>query len=147
MAQKEAIVKNLTRMTFVGKSDSNHWVTMDVPAESGGDGAGTSPMELLLIALGGCTGGDVVSILRKKRVSFNDFETVITAERAEEHPRIYTKIHVEYVVTGSSISSQDVERAIELSMLKYCSVSAMLGKSSVITHSCRIVEGNEEVKL
>jgi len=139
MAQKKAIVRNISRMTFAGKSDSNHWVTMDASEESGGYGAATSPMELLLIALGGCTGSDVVSILRKKRVPFREFEIHISAERAEIHPKVYTKIQIEYIVAGDSTVQQDVERAIELSVSKYCSVSAMLGKTAVISHTASIV--------
>jgi len=146
MAGKTAIVRHISRMAFVGKSDSNHWVTMDVPEQSGGYGAGTSPMELLLIALGGCTGADVASILRKKKVNFSGFEIHITAERAEDHPKVFNKIHVEYIVAGDSIDMPDVERAIELSVSKYCSVGAILGKTAVMSHAARIVRDIEDVR-
>jgi putative redox protein len=111
---------------------------MDGPEEFGGSDTGVRPKELVLLALGGCTGSDVISILRKKRVSVDDFEIHLTAEQAEEHPQMFTKIHVEFVFQGEHIESTDVERAIELSATKYCAVSAMLRNSVVIRHSYRI---------
>lgn len=138
MATKTAIVKQLQGITFVGKTDSNQWVAMDGPEEFGGSGAGTRPKELILLALGGCTGSDVVSILKKKRAPVDRFEIHLTAEVADEHPQVFTKIHVEYVFFGDGIRKEDVERAIELSETKYCSVSAMLRASVAITHSYRI---------
>ena len=92
----------------------------------------------ILFALGGCTGSDVVAILKKKRVPVQDFEMNLTATQADEHPQVYTSIHVEYVFYGTGINAADVERAIELSTTKYCSVSAMLRASVTITHSYRI---------
>ncbi len=140
MATKKAIVQNIKGVTFVGKADSNHWVVMDGPEEFGGSNAGTRPKELVLIALGGCTGSDVASILRKKKVNFKNFYINIEAEVAEEHPQVYTKINLEYVLEGKSINPEDVERAIELSKTKYCSVSFMLKNSVVITHTYKIIE-------
>ncbi len=122
-------VKFVDGMTFIGKGDSNHWVVMDGAETVGGSNAGTRPMELVLVALGGCTGMDVVSILRKKRVKFDKFEIKITGERAEEHPKVYTKVDIEYTIYGKDIKEKDVEQAIELSQSKYCSVSAILKKS------------------
>jgi putative redox protein len=136
--QKTAIVKQLQGITFAGKADSNHWVAMDGPDEFGGSSAGTRPKELLLLALGGCTGSDVVSILTKKRVRLDGFEVRLTAEQRDEHPQVYTKIHVEYVFYGQDIKPADVERAIELSDTKYCPVTAMLRGAVEITHSYRI---------
>ncbi len=136
--QKTAVVKQLQGLTFAAKTDSNHWVVMDGPAEFGGSNAATRPKELVLVALGGCTGSDVVSILQKKRVRLDGFEVRLTAEQAEEHPQVFTSIHVEYVFFGQDIKTADVERAIELSETKYCSVSAMLRASVRITHSYRI---------
>ncbi|RCK77613.1 MAG: OsmC/Ohr family protein [Ignavibacteriae bacterium] len=140
MATKKAVVQNIKGITFAGKADSNHWVIMDGPEEFGGSNAGTRPKELVLIALGGCTGSDVASILRKKRVNFKNFYINIEAEVAEEHPQVYTKINLEYVLEGKSISPSDVERAIELSKTKYCSVSFMLKNSVEITHTYKIIE-------
>jgi putative redox protein len=97
-------------------------------------------MELLLIGLAGCTAMDVVSILQKKRQPLTGLQTKVTAERAEEHPRVYTKIHVEYVVTGKGVKPEAVERAIELSETKYCSAMATLRHTAEITSSYRILE-------
>ena len=134
----EAVVKQLQGVTFAGKSESNHWVMMDGAEEFGGSRAASGPMELLLISLGGCTAFDVASILRKKRVKLEGFEVRLKAERATEAPKVLTKIHIEYVFRGENIPKQDVERAIELSQTKYCSVSAMLKKAAELTHSYSI---------
>lgn len=138
MATKKAYVKQLKGITLVGKTDSNIWITMDGPEEFGGSNAGVRPKELLLLSLAGCTGSDVVSILQKKRTNLEDFEINITAETREEHPQVFTKIHIEYVFYGNDVKKEDVERAIELSSTKYCSVQAMLRPSVEITHSYRI---------
>ena len=140
MAEKKAIVKHIKGVTFMGKADSNHWVTMDGPEEFGGSNAGTRPKELLLLALGGCTGSDVAVILKKKKINVEGFEINLTAEMQETHPQVYTKINVEYVFYGSDIPKEAVERAIELSQKTYCSVTAMLQKAVEITHSYRIEE-------
>ena len=135
---KRAIVKQLNGITFAGKSDSNHWVVIDGPESFGGSDAGSRPKELLLLALGGCTASDVVSILKKKRVALENFDVRLQANVREEHPQVFTDIHVEYVFYGEDIIPADVERAIELSTTKYCSVSAMLRNNVNITHSYRI---------
>ncbi|HAB51191.1 MAG TPA: osmotically inducible protein OsmC [Ignavibacteriales bacterium] len=140
MSIKKAIVKHIKGVTFLGKSDSNHWVTMDGPESFGGSDAGTRPKELLLIALGGCTGSDVITILQKKKVQINNFEMNISADVADEHPQVFTKINVEYVFHGKDIQEKDVERAIELSQTKYCSVTHMLNKAMEISHSFKILE-------
>lgn len=139
-------VKFVDGMTFIGKGESNHWVVMDGAETVGGSDAGTRPMELVLIALGGCTGMDVVSILRKKRVKFDKFEMKISGERAEEHPKVYTKIDIEYIIYGKEINPKDVEHAIELSQSKYCSVSAMLKKSGAqVNYFYKIIQPETEV--
>lgn len=140
MTEKRATIKQIEGVTFAAKANSNHWVIMDGKKDFGGAEAGSTPKELLLFALGGCTANDVVSILRKKRVPFTDFEVHLSGIEAEEHPRVFTSIHVEYVVYGIGIAPADVERAIELSVSKYCSVSAMLAKACTLTHSYRIEE-------
>lgn len=139
MASKQAIVKQVNGgVTFMAKGDSGHWVSMDGPTDFGGSNAASRPKELVLFALGGCTGSDVAAILRKKRVPLQGFEMRISATQAEEHPQVYTDIHVDYVFYGTDINPADVERAIELSTTKYCSVSAMLRASVKLTHSFRI---------
>jgi putative redox protein len=140
MVTKKAFVKQVKGITFVGKTDSNHWVTMDGPEQFGGSNAGIRPKELILISLAGCTGSDVASILSKKRVKLDGFEMNITAEQQEEHPQVFTKIHLEYVFYGKNLPVKELERAIELSQTKYCSVTAMLQKAMPIEHSYRIVE-------
>jgi putative redox protein len=140
MSTKTAYVKQINGITFAGKSDSNHWITMDGPEDFGGSNAGTRPKELLLIGLGGCTASDVVVILKKKKVQFDNFEIKITSDVADEHPQVFTKIHVEYVFTGKNLPVKDIERAIELSQTKYCSVTKMLEKAAEITHSYQIIE-------
>lgn len=138
MSKKKAYLKQLKGITLVGKTDSNVWITMDGPEEFGGSNAGVRPKELVLLALAGCTGSDVVSILQKKRAKLEDFEIYIDADTRDEHPQVFTKIHIEYVFYGSELKKEDVERAIELSSTKYCSVQAMLRPSVEISHSYRI---------
>jgi putative redox protein len=140
MATKTAIVRQIQGLSFAARADSGHWVTMDGPEDLGGSNAASRPKELLLFALGGCTGGDVVSILKKKRVPLEHLEIRLSANLAEEHPQVFTDIHIEYVFRGDGINPTDVERAIELSTEKYCSVSAMLRASVTLTHSYRIEE-------
>ncbi len=140
MAEKKAYLKQVSGITFIGKTDSNHWITLDGPENFGGSNAGIRPKELLLLALAGCTASDVVTILEKKKVKLNNFEINITAQMQEEHPQVYTEINLEYVFYGSNISHEAVERAIELSQTKYCSVTAMLQKAINIKHSYKIIE-------
>ncbi len=140
MSLKKAYLKQVKGITFIGKTDSNHWITMDGPENFGGSNAAIRPKELLLLALAGCTASDVVTILEKKEVQLNNFEINISAEMQEEHPQVYTKINLEYVFYGKNIAREAVERAIELSQTKYCSVTAMLQKAIEIKHCYRIVE-------
>jgi len=138
MATKKALVTQIQGISFAGKTDSNHWVVMDGPAEFGGSDAGIRPKELVLLALAGCTGSDVVTILRKKRASFDRLDIRVTAEQAEEHPQVFTSIHLEFLFHGDDLRPADVERAIELSETKYCAVNAMLRGSVTITRSYTI---------
>lgn len=140
MAQHKAVVKQIQGISMVGKADSNHWISIDGPESFGGSNAGTRPKELILIGLAGCTASDVISILEKKRVKLDEFEIQISAESAETHPKVFTKIHLEFLITGKDIKETDVQRAIELSQTTYCSVTAMLQKSVEITHSYIIKE-------
>lgn len=135
MAEHKAVVKQLQGITFVGKTESNNWITMDGPENFGGSNAAIRPKELLLLSLGGCTASDVVAILKKKRANLENLEMQISAESTETHPKVYTKIHLEFILTGKDIKEKDVERAIELSQKTYCGVTAMLEKSIEITHS------------
>ena len=135
----KAIIKQIKGCSFIGKSGSNHWVAIDTPKETCGSDAACTPMELVLIALGSCSAADVVSILDKKKVFLKGFEINIDAEQAKDYPKVFTKIKLEYVFYGKNIDPKHVERAIELSLDKYCSVSAMLKSSASITTSIKII--------
>ena len=136
----KARVKWVEDVTFVGESGSGHAVVMDGPPESGGRNLGVRPMEMLLIGVGGCTSFDVVQILKKARQQITDCVVEIGAERADTVPRVFTRIHVHFIVTGFGLSDKQVARAVELSAEKYCSASIMLGKSANITHDYEIIE-------
>jgi putative redox protein len=128
------------KLSFDGSAEGGISVPIGTRSSSGGDGDGISPMELTAIALAGCTAMDVIEILRKKRQNVTGFEVKVHAVRTDEHPRIFTNIMVEYVVTGRQVEKSAVERAVELSVTKYCSVQAMLGKSAQITHTITLLE-------
>lgn len=127
-------------MSFEGVAASGHVVPMGTSVDHGGADDGVRPMEMILIALGGCTAFDVVSILQKKRQDVTDFEILVHGDRAEEHPKVYTDIVLEYVVTGHNLDPEAVHRAVELSETKYCSVAAMLRKAANITIKTTIKE-------
>jgi putative redox protein len=128
-------------LRLVGEGSHGPAIVVDhvLPGEERQE-TGPRPMELLLIGLAGCTAMDVISILQKKRQPLTGLETKVAAERIEEHPRVYTQIHVEYVVKGQGVKPEAVERAIELSETKYCPAMAMLRQVAEITTSYRIVE-------
>ena len=132
----EARVAWVEDKRFVGSASSGHAIVVDGSAEK----QGPSPMELLLVGMAGCTAYDVVAILEKKRQRVTGLEVSARAERADEPPRVYTAIHVEYIVRGRDIKPKAVEDAIRLSEQKYCSASVMLGKTARITTSYRILE-------
>lgn len=136
----KARVKWLDHMSFIGESDSGHSVVMDGPPESGGRNLGVRPMEMVLLGMGGCTAFDVVMILQKARQDISDCVIELSAERAETVPKVYTKIHAHYVVSGKSLNEKQVERAVRLSAEKYCSVSMMLAATVEITHDYEIIE-------
>ena len=127
-------VKWLDNMSFVGESDSGHSIVMDGPPEFGGRNLGVRPMEMLLLGLGGCASFDVVSMLKKGKQDLVDCEVEITAERADTEPKVFTKIHLHFIVSGGNLSESKVKRAIELSAEKYCSASIMLGKTAKVSH-------------
>lgn len=139
MAQAKGYLTQINGITFAGKTDSNHWITIDGPEQFGGSNAGIRPKELLLLSLAGCSASDVMSIMQKKRAPVDDFEINITADVSEDHPKVYTKIHLEYVFYGEGIKEKDADRAIELSQTKYCGVTAMLQKAVEIDYSFKIL--------
>ena len=136
----EAKVTWKTGLSFTGSAESGFSVPLDAAAEHGGNNEGFRPMEILLVGLAGCTAMDVISILQKKRQEVTDFEVLVHAERAEEHPRVFTHIVIEYVVGGKHISQDAVERAVELSEKRYCPAQAMLSKAVPIEHKITVVE-------
>jgi putative redox protein len=136
----EAKVTLVADMNFEGSSSSGHMLSMDADDVAGGHNKGFRPTELLLVGFGGCSGMDVISILRKKRQNVTGLEMNIKGEKAESFPHVYKEVHIEYVVKGKGVEKEAVERAVNLSLEKYCSVGATLGKTGKITHSYRIVE-------
>jgi putative redox protein len=127
-------------MSFVGESGSGHSVVMDGPPELGGRNLGVRPMEMLLLGLGGCASFDVVLILQKSKQQVLDCEVQIEAERADKEPKVFTRIHLHFVVSGRNLSAEKVERAIKLSAEKYCSASIMLAKTAEVTHDFELHE-------
>ncbi len=136
----KASVKWIEDRNFLGESDTGHAVVMGSKGGKSGVAIAPTPMELILIGLGGCTSYDVVHILEKGREAVTDCALEIDAERADEDPKVFTRIHLHFVVTGRKLSSAKVERAIALSAEKYCSASAMLSKSVAITHDFEVIE-------
>lgn len=133
-------VKWLDNMSFVGESPSGHSVVMDGPPEAGGRNLGVRPMEMLLLGLGGCSSFDIVSMLKKGKQDLVDCEVEISAERADSEPKVFTKIHLHFVISGNNLSDKRVARAVELSAEKYCSASIMLGKTADVTHDFEVIE-------
>lgn len=136
----KARVKWVEQVAFLGESESGHAVLMDGSPAAGGRNLGPRPMEMLLLGTGGCTSFDVISILKKSRQAVSDCYVELEAERAEEDPKVFTKIHMHFVVTGKDIKPEVVERAIKLSAEKYCSASIMLGQMAIITHDFEVVQ-------
>ncbi len=133
-------VKWLDNMCFVGESASGHAVVMDGPPEFGGQNLGIRPMEMLILGLGGCSSFDVMLILKKSRQKVEHCEVELDYDRAEHNPKVFTRIHMHFIVTGKDLDAKKVEKAINLSAEKYCSASVMLGKTADITHDFEIRE-------
>lgn len=128
------------KMGFVGISGSNHTVVMDVSKENGGDGAAASPMEMVLMALAGCSGVDIALIVKKKRLDVRDFQILVEGERADEHPRVFTKVNMTFVFEGADLTLKPLEDAVRLSLEKYCSVVGMVNKTAEISWKVEIKE-------
>jgi len=131
-------IKWLGKRRFEGETQSGHKVKMDIAVEKGGENTGPTPMELVLTALGACSGLDVVPILEKKRVKLDSLEIKLEAERADEHPRVFKKIKIEYIFQGKDLKESDLKNAVELSADKYCSVSGMIRKTAELNYSWKI---------
>ncbi len=135
----KARIKWLEEVSFVGESGSGHAVVMDGAPEHGGRNLGVRPMEMLLLGLGGCSAFDVIHILKRARQPVTDCVVELEAERADQPPKVFTRIHAHFVITGKALSESQVRRAVELSAEKYCSASIMLGKTATITHDFEII--------
>jgi putative redox protein len=125
-------------MQFTGTAGHGASIVIDASPDNGGAGAGPTPMENLLLSLAGCTGMDVVSILRKKRIALEDLRIDVSGERAANHPRIFTSIHLHYTLRGAGLSTESARKAVDLSLDKYCSVAGMLKQTAKITYDIHI---------
>ena len=136
----KARVKWVEQVSFLGETESSHAVLMDGSPAAGGRNLGPRPMEMLLLGAGGCTSFDVISILKKSRQAITDCYVELEAERAETDPKVFTKIHMHFVVTGKDIKPEAVEKAFKLSAEKYCSASIMLGATAAVTHDFDVIQ-------
>jgi putative redox protein len=136
----KARVKLIEGVSFVGQTESGHAVVMDGAPESGGKNLGPRPMEMLLLGMGGCSGFDIVHILRKARLDVRDCVAEIDATRADTDPKVFTRIHMHFIVSGKNLDPKRVGQAVQLSAEKYCSASIMLGKVAEVTHDFEVVE-------
>lgn len=137
----QARIKWVEEMCFLGTTESGHAVLMDGPPDSGGRNLGPRPMEMLLLGAGGCTSFDIMLILKKGRHAVSGCEVSIEAERATSDPKVFTKIHLHFIVTGKNLKADAVDRAIKLSAEKFCSATIMLGKTATVTHDFELIEG------
>ena len=128
---------------FIGASENGRTIVIDGPPEGGGRDLGPRPMETLLLGMGACTAYDVLSILKKSRSLISDCKIEMSSKRAGDHPKVFTEIHVHFIITGDNLKDTQVERAINLSAEKYCSASIMLGKTAKITHTYEIKDNQE----
>lgn len=140
----KARIKWVQDVTFVGESGSGHSVVMDGAPEAGGRNLGFRPMEMLLLGLGGCSAFDVVMILKRGRENVTDCVVEIEAQRAETDPKIFTQITMKYIVTGRKLDESKVARAVKLSAEKYCSASAIIGRTAQIDHTFEVVAPADE---
>ena len=133
-------VRWIDGMMMTGESASGHAIVMDGPEVLGGKNLGVRPMEMLLLGMGGCTTVDVVSTLKKMREEIRNCRVEISADRAGEHPKVFTKIHLHFIIEGSNLNDKKIAKAVSLSADKYCSASIMLGKTAEVTHDFEIHE-------
>ena len=134
-------IKWVDGLTMIGETPSGHGVVMDGPEDFGGQNLGARPMEMILLGLGGCTLVDILVMLKKARQEVTDIDVQVEAERGDTVPKVFTRIHVHFVVTGKDLEERHVERAVRLSSEKYCSVSRMLDQTVELSHGFEIREG------
>ncbi len=141
----KATIEWAGEVQFRAATESGHSLTMDGPSDAGGKNAGCRPMEMVLVGLGGCASYDVVTILEKSRQQVARCATELSAERAESPPKVFTRIHLHFIVEGKNLSHEKVARAVHLSAEKYCSASIMLARGGVdITHTFVVHESTED---
>ncbi|MCF6282052.1 MAG: OsmC family protein [Candidatus Polarisedimenticolaceae bacterium] len=140
----KARIKWLDGAMMIAEAGSGHAIVMDGPPDHGGRNMGPRPMEMLLLGMGGCTEFDVLHILKKSRQPVTGCVVELEAERSDEEPKVFTRIHCHFIITGRGLSEKHVARAISLSAEKYCSASIMLGKTAEITHDYEIIDSREE---
>ena len=138
----KARIKWVEQACLVAEAGSGHGVVVDGSPEIGGRNLGVRPMEMVLMGLGGCTAMDVLSILKKQRQQITDCVIEVEGQRRDEHPKVFTQIHLRYIITGHNLKESLVKRAVDLSADTYCSVSAMLAQTATITHDYEIVAAN-----
>jgi len=134
----KAYIKSIEGLTLIGKADSGHWVPIDTVSTLDGNEGGTKPMELVLLALGSCTGMDVLSIIKKMHITLDDFRIDIEAENADEHPKVFTTIQLHYKFYGKDLDKEKLNKAVTLSQDRYCPVTAMLQKTVDINYTINI---------
>ncbi|WP_255987481.1 OsmC family protein [Chitinolyticbacter albus] len=135
-------LKWVEQVSFLAQSESGHAVLMDGPPEGGGRNLGPRPMEMVLMGAAGCSTYDVIHILKKARADVRDCVVDVDADRAGEDPKVFTRIHLHFTVTGRGLKPEQVERAIKLSAEKYCSATIMLAKTAEVTHDFELIEAN-----
>ncbi len=138
----KATINLVDGVHFTATADSGHEIPMDGPPDFGGQNRGSRPMEVVLMGMGGCTAFDVVHILRKARQDVIDCRVVLSAQRANKEPKVFTSIHVHFIVSGKDLRESAVARAVKLSAETYCSASIMLGKTAEITHDYEIIDAS-----
>jgi putative redox protein len=143
LATVHASVQLVKDMEFRGNAPNGHQLTIDTGTDHGGHALGLEPLDLVLIALGGCMGMDVISIMRKKRQEVTNYTIRVVAQQSDEHPRVYTHIELEHIIAGRNIDETAVMRSIELAEAKYCPVSAMLRGTVEIHHRYQIIVDDE----
>jgi len=136
----KARIKWVENVAFMAESGSGHALVMDGAPDHGGKNLGPRPMEMLLMGMGGCTAFDVIQMLKKSRQAVDDCIIEIEAERAEDIPKVFTKIHAHFIIKGKGLKESHVQRAVSLSAEKYCSASIMLGQTAEITHDYEIID-------
>ena len=132
-------LRQIEGLALAAVGDSNHWVTLGAPLELGGFGAGSRPMEVLLMGIAGCATMDIIAILKKKRVNLKKFDLTVEAKRADEHPQVFTQIDFHYTFYGNDIQAKDIDRAIELTDSKYCGATAMIKSTVTVNYHYEVV--------